>query len=421
MNKNKVRQLWNKLFQNTILNNTRILIQSFAFRLFVQLIYFVILTRTFGPERYGLYVGVIAFISIFIPFASWGSGEILIKNVSRNQSLFGESWGTAILKTLIFGSIFILIVLIVFSVSPISGISIYSIFFLALANLILMKVSDLARDAFVSVGMLKYAARVIVILSINRFLASLAFVVFFEFPTLLIWSILYCLATLVTTIISCILVVKIIGYPRFKLPEVTQELRQGFAFSIDVSAQNIYNDLDKSMLAKMSTAQAAGIYGAAYNILSVALIPLQSILIASFRDFFQQGTAGIKSSFNLCKKLLPLATGYSLLAIAGIFIFAPLLPKLIGANYSDSVVALMWLSPVIFFSTVRSFAASTLTGANYQSTRSVMQVAIAILNGILNFWLIPLYQWHGAIWATLISEVLLMLSLWICVYMYSRS
>ena len=282
-----------------------------------------------------------------------------------------------------------------------------------------MKISDVSRDAFISVGLLRYTAKIIVFLSINRFIASLVLLVFFETPTIFAWSILYCLATFATAIIGFVLTVKVINYPQFELARVGRELRQGFAFSVGVSARNIYDDLDKSMLAKLSTVQAAGIYGAAYQILSVSLIPVQSIMLASFKDFFKKGAAGIRSSFNLSKKLILISFAYSFVAILCLFLFGPLLPKILGDSYADSVVALMWLSPVIILRAVHFFAADVLTGANYQSSRSVSQVTIAFLNGILNFWLIPLYGWHGAIWATIASEFILMILLWGFVYRYS--
>jgi O-antigen/teichoic acid export membrane protein len=228
------------------------------------------------------------------------------------------------------------------------------------------------------------------------------------------------LATFLSALIGFILTIKTLGYPKFKLSTVTNEFKLGFSFSVGTAASNIYNDLDKSMLAKLSTTQAAGIYSAAYHILNVALLPLMSILYVSFRKFFQEGASGIHNSFKLSKKLLPISLAYSLIAVAGLCIFAPFLPKIIGEEYASSTTALILLSPTILVRTMHSFAADTLTGANFQHTRSTFQVVVAIINGLLNFWLIPLYQWRGAIWATLISEFLLMVFLWLSVYIYAK-
>ncbi len=420
MSKKKFSSILGNLLQNKLFKNSWTIFQSFILRLVIQGFYFVILARTFAPEKYGAYVGIVAIVSIFIPFAGWGSGEVFIQNVARDRSLFREYFGATILKTLLFSSIFTALILIAYNFFSIPNISIYSVFFVALANLTFLKFNDIARDAFLAVGLLNYTAKTIVLMSLNRFVAALVFIAFFDHPSILTWCILYCVATFVSGAVSIYLVIKLVGYPKFNLSRVKQELRLGFAFAVSVSAQNIYNDLDKSMLAKLSTLEATGIYGAAYQILSVALTPIQSVALASFRKFFQQGASGIKGSFELCKKILPFSLAYSLLAVVGLVVLAPLLPIILGSEYQASVRALIWLSPTIFLRTMHFFAADTLTGANYQSSRTTAQVLVAIINGLLNFWLIPQYGWLGAIWATIASEFFLMVFLWGFIYRYSK-
>ena len=311
-------------------------------------------------------------------------------------------------------------ILLLLHVYPIPRISIYSVFLLSLANIIFLTLSDISRDAFISIGLVKYAGNIILMLSANRFIASIALITMFEKPTLLLWSILYCVATLFTAIFSSVLAFKLTGTPKFKVSRVTQELGQGFAFSVGGAAETIYYDLDKTMLVKLSTPEAAGIYGAAVQVFSVSLTPLQSIMLASYRKFFQQGASGIKSSLKLGRKLFPLALGYSVFAVGAILLFAPFLPKLVGEKYVDSTFALMWLSPLILIRGVNFLAADILTGANYQKARSASQVLVAALNAILNLWLIPPFYWHGAIWATIASELALMLLLGVFIYKYLK-
>ena len=394
--------------------------KSFILQLVIQGVYFVILARSLGTVKYGAYIGIIAIVSVFIPFASWGSEKIIIQNVSRDRRTFRHSWGTGILRTLIFGSGFISLILTVYSFFPIKGISLLTVFFVALANLIFLRLNDLVRDSFIGVGLLNYTARAIFIVSLNRFFAVLLLIVGSRNPSILNWSALYCLATFMAAVISTHLLVKQVDYPLFVLGRVRRDLKLGFSFAVGISAQSIYNDLDKSMLAKLSTLESAGIYGAAYHILNVAFTPILSVAMASFRNFFQKGTQGIKGSFELCKRLLPMSLGYSIAAIIGLAICAPLIPMILGSEYAKSAIAVVWLSPTVFFRTMHVFAADTLTGADLQSIRSTSQVIVAIANGLLNFWLIPLYSWRGAIVATMISEFLLMTFLWGAVYLYSR-
>lgn len=410
----------NKLVSSERFQNSLAIFKSFIFQLIVQGIYFVILARTFAPNRYGAYVGIVAIVAIFMPFATWGSEKVLIQHVSRDRRLFREYWGTTILKTLCFGSLCISLILIVYSLISIPNISIYSVFFVALANLIFLRLNDVARDGFLAVGQLNYTGRTIFLVSLNRFFASVLMIVAFDNPSIILWTMLYCGATFLAAVISGLLVIKHVDYPQFKLSKIMTELPLGFSFAIGISARSIYNDLDKSMLAKLSTLESAGIYGAAYHILNVAFTPIISLAMASYRNFFQQGVSGIKGSFKLCKKLLPSSLGYSFLAILGLVIGAPIIPLILGAEYGNSAIALVWLSPTIFFRTMHLFAADTLTGADLQSVRSGTQVVVAMINGLLNFWLIPRYSWYGAIWATIASEFLLMVFLWSAVYRYSR-
>jgi O-antigen/teichoic acid export membrane protein len=420
MPKKKVLAKIKQLTQSERFKDSLAIFLSFILQLLVQGIYFIILARTFAPEKYGAYVGIVAIVSILIPFASWGSEQIIIQNVSRQRSLFRESWGTGILKTLIFGSLFTSLILIVYSFFPIPGISIQVVFVVALANLIFLRLNDLVRDSFVGIGMLDYTAKIMFLVSVNRFFGVLVLITLYDNPSILTWTIIYCIATFLAAVISTYLLVKQVDYPKFVLAKVKEDLKLGFSFAIGISAQTIYNDIDKSMLAKLSTLESAGIYGAAYHILNVSFTPILSLAMASFRNFFQQGASGIKSSFELCKKLLPMSVGYSLIAIVGLAVFAPLVPLILGSEYKDSATALILLSPSIFFRTMHIFAADTLTGADLQEVRSGSQVLVAVVNGLLNYWLIPLYSWRGAIWATLVSECLLMIVLWSAVYLYSR-
>lgn len=420
MPKKSLTSIVNKLSQSERFKGSFAIFKSFIFQLIIQGIYFVILARSFAPERYGAYVGIIAIVSIFIPFASWGSEKIIIQNVSRQRNGFKESWGTGILKTLLFGSLFISIILVIYRLIPIPGISIHAVFFVALANLIFLRLNDLVRDSFTGVGLLNYTGKAIFLVSLNRFFAVLCLITLFKQPSIEIWTMLYCFATFCAAATSSHLLVQQVEYPTFNVSKVKQDLRLGFSFAVGISAQSIYNDLDKSMLAKLSTLESAGIYGAAYHILNVSFTPILSLAMASFRNFFQQGASGIKQSFALCKKLLPVSLGYSLMAMIALAIFAPLIPLILGSGYANSAIALVWLSPTIFFRTMHLFAADTLTGANFQSARSISQVLVAIINGLLNFWLIPLYSWRGAIGATITSEFLLMVFLWGAVYIYSR-
>ena len=57
-------------------------------RLVIQAAYFTVIARSLGASNYGAFVSIAALAGILFPFATMGSGFLLIKNVSRDQSLF---------------------------------------------------------------------------------------------------------------------------------------------------------------------------------------------------------------------------------------------------------------------------------------------------------------------------------------------
>ncbi|MGF1460966.1 MAG: polysaccharide biosynthesis C-terminal domain-containing protein [Leptolyngbyaceae cyanobacterium] len=101
---------------------------------------------------------------------------------------------------------------------------------------------------------------------------------------------------------------------------------------------------------------------------------------------------------------MPTAFGYGLATALIIFLIAPYIQNLIGEEYADVDTLLRLVAFLPLVVALQILGGDTLTGANYQSYRSSVQVFSAGLNIVLNIWLIPLYSWYGAAWATMASE-----------------
>ncbi len=118
---------------------------------------------------------------------------------------------------------------------------------------------------------------------------------------------------------------------------------------------------------------------------------LQALSGAAYAKFFQQGALGIKGSLGFAKRLFPTVSAYGAIACVSFFLLAPVIPRLLGAEYTNSVEAVRWVAPVPLLMCLQYLAADTLTGSGFQGIRSIVQVSSALLNVALNFWLIPLY------------------------------
>ncbi|MGH7746170.1 MAG: lipopolysaccharide biosynthesis protein, partial [Candidatus Dormibacteria bacterium] len=202
------------------------------------------------------------------------------------------------------------------------------------------------------------------------------------------------------------------GRPRWEFSRWHEEFGEGFFFAAGLSATRIYMDSDKTLLTRLSTLESAGIYSAAARVIDVAFVPVSSLLASAYARFFVHGERGVHGSVSLAKRLMPVAVGYAILAGIVIYVCAPVLPWVLGSGYADSAKAVRWLAVIPLLMALHQFAAYSLTGAGKQHVRAGCEFGVAIVNVALNFILIPILGWKGAACAIIVSQVLLVVSLW---------
>jgi O-antigen/teichoic acid export membrane protein len=200
------------------------------------------------------------------------------------------------------------------------------------------------------------------------------------------------------------------GMPRFSLSALWQDLREGSFFAISTSAQTIYNDIDKTMLARLSTFSATGVYAAAYRIIDTSLTPVRSLVSAAYPQFFRVGTQGIDATYSYAKRLIRKALVFGALDFAALMLVAPLMPRILGPMYADVAPAIQLLALIPLMRCVHWFLADALSGANAQIVRTSVQVGVALLNVGLNLIILPRWSWVGAAWTSLASDAVLMIA-----------
>jgi O-antigen/teichoic acid export membrane protein len=270
---------------------------------------------------------------------------------------------------------------------------------------------DVCMQAFQAFEMAARMARVNVIGNSCRLLGAVGMGLIAHHPTALSWGVVYLCSSFIGATFGVAWVSAALGKPGIGLWRIPGELAEGFYWAVGLSAQSIYNDIDKTMLTRLSTLDAVGIYAAAYRLIDAAFIPLRSVLYAAFARFFKHGASGIVGSTRYARKLMPRTGGYGLLSCLVLIIFAPLVPRFLGSEYTIAVEAVRWLAPIVLFRSLHYFFGDALSGAGHQLLRTIMHVAVAVLNVVLNLWLIPIYSWRGAAWASLASDGSLMLGM----------
>ena len=420
MNLSTIKSKISSLFRKDLARDTLWMLIAKVFRVFMQAGSFIILARALGAENYGSFISVTALGTLAFPFVGLGSDHILIKYVSTDKNLFSLYWGNTLVTLFVSGACFTTVLLLLSPMIFASNISLLSIFLILIANLIFLSLSEASIKALMSVYRVKKAAQLGILGIGIKLIAAFSLATLFPQPTVDTWAALFLISSAIAGGISVFTVNKLIGYPKPVLSKLKPIVKEGIYFSISGSANNINSNLDKTMLASMSTLTAAGIYGSAYRFIQVGNILLLSIFGASYTRFFKHGASGIRSSFGFAKRLLPVLGLYGVVSLLGYLIFASFLPTILGEEYRNAIEALRWLAPLPAIAAFQHLAANTLMGAGHQKARSAVQVASALLNIGLNLWLIPLYSWKGAAWATLISDSLRLIFVWLIVFWLTR-
>lgn len=411
----QIEQFVDRLRFGTLARNSGWMFLGFGLRIVVQAGYFVFIARALGPHEYGEFVGVTALISIIAPFVSLGAGNLLIKNVSRNKKVFSEYWGNALIMSIVSGVILFALVLSVVRFILPHSIPWTLIALICCSDLLMLKCTEIAAQGFQAADDLRYTAQLSLLPYVLRLICAAILFFVWHRTTALRWGWFYLASTFVSSLVALVVTSRKLGAPRVAMGRVRRELLEGFYFGASLSAQTIYNDIDKTMLARLSTLDATGIYAAAYRIIDVAFAPVRSVLYATYTNFFREGQRGLASTYAYARRVLPKMIAYSGAVFVALFVTAPILPRVLGSEYSGAVEALRWLALLPLFKSMHYFLADSLTGAGYQGTRTAMQIAVAVGNIVLNLWLIPAYSWRGAAWASLASDDMLVVLMYTAV------
>jgi O-antigen/teichoic acid export membrane protein len=387
----------------------------------LQAAYFVVIARTLGASGYGAFVAATALSQLISPLAGLGSGNVLIQQVARRSEAFARYWSGALTLTLIAGAVSVGAAALAGRAFLPSTVATSLVICVAASDLIFATVLFLCGQAYQAQEKMARTAQLPIVTTCLRLAAAIVFVATPGKHTAALWGYYYLGCTAVSTLVALWLTARELGRPLVKWTYSARDVRDGFYFATGISAQNIYNDIDKVMLGRLvPTLTAAGIYGAAYRVIDVVLVPIRSIGQAAYPRFFKHGERGVTASTRVALRLLPPAVGYGAVAAIIMFLVAPLLPKLLGHEFDQAAGAVRWLSLLPILKAIQFAAADALTGAGFQATRTALQVVVAGINIGINFPLILRYSWRGAAWSSLICDGLLALILWVLI-IYLRS
>lgn len=400
--------------QGTLTKDWTNLFAGQSIRLVLQAVYFLCISRSLGPAQYGAFVAITAMANIFSPYAGLGCGPLFQKNVRSGRREAALCWGNGLISTISTGILgTVALCALAFLWSP--NVSVITIATICISDLILARIIDLASSGFAASGIMSKTAVQNTVMSILRVIGIVLLIVIYHHVTATQWAWVY----LVTSIIGALFALQqgnaLWGTPRISFPALREDMQEGSFFSLSISAQSIYNDIDKTMLARLSTFSATGVYAAAYRVIDTSLTPVRSLVSAAYPEVFRVGIDGIDATYGYAKRLIRKAIIFGAVDFLGLIILAPLLPHILGPQYAGITQAVQLLAVIPVIRCVHWFLADALSGANAHALRAYIQIGVALLNIGLNFLILPRWSWVGAAWTSVASDAALLAAVYVAV------
>jgi O-antigen/teichoic acid export membrane protein len=169
----------------------------------------------------------------------------------------------------------------------------------------------------------------------------------------------------------------------------------------------VYFRIDTLMLQRMKGEHSVGIYGAAVTLLYSALLLSQALVTSVFPVIARAQSLTEPAARKVMRRALTLSLAASLpLALGTAAIARPLRIALYGERYAAGAASLTLLMATLPLLFVTNLFGHCLAALGRQRTVLGVASANAALNVTLNLWLIPRWDYDGASFATLLTEVL---------------
>jgi len=396
----------------TLAKNTFLVSGGLSVRALLQFFLFVGLARFLGVREYGRFIAVLAIITFLVPLVGFGMPTFLVREVAIDEAQFSRQFGNALVVIGFCALPFLFIACVVANWLLPDEIGRAIILRVALAELLLGPVVEISLRAFHAIEKFVYMMAIASGLILLRLISFVIMLVIGGSIDAVTWSSYYLFATLLAAVCALLLVSIKIGLPEFSLQGIWATMLEGFYYAVTGASMRVNSEIDKACLARLDSLEITGAYSAAYRFTDMVMLPIYALLESSATRFFREGAKGIEHSGAYARKLLLFPTIYAMLGGILLFLCADFITLLLGSDYALAAPILRLLAILPLISMLRFFLGMiVLTGGKPRYT-CLVYFAGAVSNVSLNFGLIPQFGWHGAAFATIAAEIVMVILFW---------
>lgn len=377
----------------------------------------LLIAKSLGPTGYGDFTKIFVFIGYFYTVADFGLNNIYIKlsHKENDEKLIRYLVGLRIVISTFLAFLAILIGFIL-PYNPALGLG-FSPFVkiaIAIASLTIITQALLTAANAYFQRHLRYDLSAISA-AIGTAVVLISCVIFaFYAPNLLLYTACYVFGGITIVITSYLLIKNKLKFqilPLFNPRKFIQLSKNAFPVALALIFNLIYFRIDIFILTYTRPTAEVGLYGLAYQFFEASLsIPIffANTLYPLLSKLYSENIIEYK---NQVKKWLTLAVVASFFLIIALFIVSFLIPALYDARFYGSQKSLFILALGLPFFFISAILWHLLLIQDKQKYLSVIYLAGAIFNLILNLIFTPKFGFLAASAITVISEALITLLL----------
>lgn len=369
----------------------------------------ILLARTYGPQGYGDFEKITAFVSLFYLMVDFGFNAIVLNKIKKQEDTKENLYGLVLATRIILGILIIFICLAIIPFLPGAGSQGYSgfvklgiilvsttIFFqgLTTTNNLLFQES-LRYDKSVLASSVGYLF----------FLGLIYLITLYQLPlifTLIAFILFFLIHILVSFYLTRSLVSRL--SPIFNFSKILSLFKETLPFGITLVFNVIYFRSDIVLLSILKPTVDVAYYGLAYRFFEFALVFPTFFNNAFYPLLLEAKQINLEKTKNLFLIASGFLFGIGLVAALFFFLLAPNLINLTSGSFSQSIVSLKILSlslPVFYLTNLFMWFLITF---DKQKLLAPIYGFTMIINIVLNIYFIPHYSYLASSAITGITE-----------------
>ena len=364
----------------------------------------ILTARYLGPGNYGIISYVNAYVAFFTSLCTLGINSVIIKDFVEKPQEQGKTIGTTLAMR--FVSSFLSAVMIVCIVNVADRGEPTTIVVAVLCSIsLLFQVFDTFNYWFQS----RYESKVTSIATFIAYAATTLYrIVLLALQKDVVW---FAFATAVDyMVLGAIL---LYFYKKNNGPRLSISIEKGknllgrsYHYILSGMMVAVYGQTDKFMLKQMLDETSVGFYSLASTVNLMWVFVLQAI-IDSLNPTIMRLYEKNREQFNRKNRQLYAIVIYVSMAAAICFVlFAPLIIKILYGNaYMPAVGPLRIITWYTIFSYLGVARNAWIVCENQQKYLKYMYLSAAVINVVLNYFMIPIWGASGAAMASLLTEI----------------